>query len=513
VVSGEARAVRRSEATVDAPQQASSAVTDELFYRPAVELAGLVRRRELSPVELVDRLFERIARLDPAIGAYATLAHDQARRDAHQAERLVLRGDALGPLHGVPISVKDNLETAGLRTTYGSRLFAEHVPIEDAVSVERLKAAGAIVVGKTNLPELASKSITDSPLFGDTRNPWAPDRVAGGSSGGAAAAVAAGLGPLALGTDASGSIRIPAACCGVLGLKPTAGRVPQHPNQNPWEIASQVGPLARVTADLDLALRLIGGPDPRDPISLPPIPESWDLPLDSLVRPWRFAWSSTLGFARVEPEVLTITGRLAKHLAVVGSVNDVALDLSAACEAQPTLSAARRVVDLATMVDVDRDEIDARLADVLRTGRALPAARLAEATTHRARAYAAVEALFREYDFLVTPTLAAPPFAVGLAMPPLIAGVAPTASSEWHPFTFPFNLTGHPAIAIPAGWTEDGLPVGLQVVGRRFADRELLAVARHVERSQPWADRRPPLDARSRHAPAAAGSPSRRGRP
>jgi Asp-tRNA(Asn)/Glu-tRNA(Gln) amidotransferase A subunit family amidase len=473
-------------------------MTRDLFFRSAVELAALVRERQLSPVELIDALLARIDALDPALGAFGTVAYEQARSHARLAEAAVLRGDALGPLHGVPVSIKDNLETAGLRTTYGSAVFAEHVPTEDAVAVARLKVAGAIVVGKTNLPEFASKSITDSPLFGDARNPWALDRVAGGSSGGAAAAVAAGLGPLAIGTDASGSIRIPAACCGVLGLKPTAGRVPQYPNQNPWEIASQVGPLARVAADLDLALRVIGGPDPRDPISLPPIPEAWDAPLDSLVRPWRFAWNTTLGFARVDADVLRITGALVERLAGSGSVEEVALDLTAARDAQPPLSAVRRTVDLANLVHPDLDPIDARLADVLRTGRATPGARLAEATTHRAQAYAAVEALFRQHDFLVTPTLTAPPFSVGLAMPETVAGSPAMSSLEWHPFTFPFNLTGHPAISIPAGWTDDGLPVGIQVVGRRFADRDLLAVARYVERVQPWAHRRPPLDVSER---------------
>src|SRR5215212_2236031 len=258
---------------------------DDLLYAPAVELAARIRQRQLSPVELIDGLFERIARVDPGLGAYCTLAADEARREARRAESAVMRGDALGPLHGVPVSVKDNLETAGLRTTYGSHLFAEHVPDEDAVCVARLKAAGAIVVGKTSLPEFANKAICDSPLFGPTRNPWALDRVAGGSSGGAAAAVAAGLGPIAIGTDASGSIRIPAACCGVLGLKPTAGRVPQFPNPNPWEIASQVGPLARTAADVDLLLRVLSGPDERDPLSLPPIAERWDVELDDLIRP------------------------------------------------------------------------------------------------------------------------------------------------------------------------------------------------------------------------------------
>jgi amidase len=487
-------------------------VTEDLLFRPAVELAALVRARQVSPVELIERLFARIALVDAAIGAFCTLAHDHARLDAQRAESAVMRGDTLGPLQGIPVSIKDNLETAGLRTTCGSRLFAGHIPSEDAVSVSRLRAAGAIVVGKTNLPEFASKSITDSPLFGDTRNPWAPDRVAGGSSGGAAAAVAAGLGPLAIGTDASGSIRIPAACCGVLGLKPTAGRVPQYPNENPWEIASQVGPLARVAADVDLALSIISGPDSRDPLSLPSIPEAWDTPLDTLIRPWTFAWSPTLGFARVDPEILRIVGALVERLAEAGSVDEVALDLSPAREAQAPLSAVRRTIDLARLVDPDRDQIDARLADVLRTGRATPGARLAEATAHRARAYAAVEAVLSGHDFLVTPTLTAPPFAVGRAMPERIAGEPVASALEWHPFTFPFNLTGHPAISIPAGWTDDGLPVGVQVVGRRFADRELLAVARYVERVQPWADRRPALPDRAQHG-GPAGLASTRAEP
>jgi len=477
-------------------------MTDGHFFLSAVELAARIRQRELSPVELIDGLFERIARIDPGIGAYCTLAHDQAREAARQAEAAVVHGDVLGLLHGVPVSIKDNLETAGLRTTFASRLFAEHVPDEDAVSVARLKVAGAIVVGKTNLPEFASKSITDSPMFGPTRNPWATDRVAGGSSGGAAAAVAVGLGPLALGTDASGSIRIPASCCGVLGLKTTAGRVPQYPNQNPWEIASQVGPLARTAADLDLALRIISGPDDRDPISLPPIDEAWDRPLDDLMRPWRFAWSGTLGFARVDADVLAICAASATRLAEVSarSLDAVEIDLSGALLAQQGLSPARRVVDLTNILDPEHDDVDARLAGILRAGQATPIGSLAPATAHRAQVFAAVQRLLREYDFLVTPTLAAPPFAVGRQAPALIDGVPPASALEWHPFTFPFNLTGHPAISIPAGWTDDGLPVGLQIVGRRFADRDLLAVARLVEQIQPWANRRPMLHASRQNA-------------
>ncbi len=293
---------------------------DEDFFLSAAELASRIRRREVSPVELVDALFERIARIDTQLHAYCTLAPDQARLAARTAEADLLHGKPVGPLHGVPVCVKDNLETAGIRTTYGSRLFEQFIPAEDAVAVARLKKAGAIVMGKTSLPEFAAKSVTDPPLFGHTRNPWATDRVAGGSSGGTAAAIAAGLAPAGLGNDAAGSIRIPAACCGIAGLKPSAGRVPQYPSANPWEIASQTGPMARAVGDLDLLLRSMAGPDERDPLSLPALPGEESTSLEELVRPWRIAWSPDLGFARVDPEVLEVASDAVQDLSSAGTV-------------------------------------------------------------------------------------------------------------------------------------------------------------------------------------------------
>src|SRR5437867_9558895 len=221
-------------------------------FLSAGDLADRIRRRELSPVEVVDAFLARIDAIDRHLHAYCTVARDSARAAARAAEAALVRRDPLGLLHGVPVSIKDNIETAGIRTTYGSRAFEHFVPAEDAVVVERLKAAGAIVLGKTSLPEFAAKGVTDPPLFGHTRNPWALDRVPGGSSGGAGAAGAAGLGPIAMGNDAAGSVRLPASFCGVAGLKPTWGRIPYYPNPHPWEIASQNGPLTRTVADLDL---------------------------------------------------------------------------------------------------------------------------------------------------------------------------------------------------------------------------------------------------------------------
>lgn len=469
----------------------TSMIDEETFFLSAGELAACVRRRDVSPVEIVDGLFERIQAVDESINAYCTLAEESARAAARNAEDL-LRSDALlGPLFGVPVSIKDNIETAGIRTTYGSRVFEHFVPTEDAVCVERLRDAGAIVVGKTSLSEFAAKGVVDPSLFGHTRNPWALSRTVGGSSGGAAAAVAAGLGPLAIGNDQAGSIRIPAAFCGVAGLKPTGGRIPFYPSDNLWDTVFHVGPIARVVADLDLALRVMEGPDSRDPMSQRPPAEDWHRPLDELVRPWRIAWSPDLGFGDVDPDVRAVCLEAFEDLAIAGSGDAPAVDLSDALEAYAVLISMRRAASMGEVIDEWAPLMDPFVVDYVRSGLPMTSRDLGRGIGRRNALYAAVEAIFEEFDLLVTPTVAVTAFEIGQDNPATVNGKPLESWRDWMCFTFPFNLTGHPAATVPAGWTDDGLPVGLQVVGPRWADRQVLAACRFLETVRPWAHRRP----------------------
>lgn len=484
-------------------------IDEETFFLSAAELAGHIRRREVSPVELVDALFERIDTVDRSINAYCTLSQETARASAHHAEKLVASGALVGPLIGVPVSIKDNIETAGIRTTYGSRVFEHFVPAEDAVCVSRLKRAGAVVVGKTSMSEFAAKGVVDPQLFGHTRNPWALSRVVGGSSGGAAAAVAAGLGPLAIGNDQAGSIRVPAAFCGVAGFKPTGGRVPFYPSDNLWDTVFHVGPMARAVGDLDLALQVLEGPDPRDPMSqLPPV-EDWDRPLDELIRPWRFAWSPDVGFGDADADVRAMCLDAFEQLVTAGSGHAPAVDLSDALEAYTILISMRRAASMAEVIEDWAPLMDPVVADYIRSGLPMGSRELGLGIRRRNALYASVEAIFEDFDLLVTPTVAVTAFEIGQNNPATVNGKPLRSWRHWMCFTFPFNLTGHPAATVPAGWTDDGLPVGLQIVGPRWADRRVLAACRYLETVRPWAHRRPPAVTRAQAFTVASGDDAR----
>lgn len=459
-----------------------------MFYEPAARLAARIRQRDISPIELTQALLDRIG--DSQLNAYCTLA-DDALDAARQAEMLVTSGDSdvtSTPLLGVPVSVKDNIETAGLRTTYGSKVFADHVPEADAVSVARLRAAGAVIIGKTTLPEFAAKGVVDSPLLGITRNPWDPSKVVGGSSGGAAAAVAAGLGPLALGNDQAGSVRMPAAFCGVAGLKPTGGRIPFAPNLYPWDQLFHVGVIARAIDDLALALGVLEGPHPDDPMSLPTL-ES--LPASFSRRP-RAAWSHNVGFARIEPEVLDIVCSALAAFDGLAEVCEVDVDLSAAVAAYEILVPFKRAVEIGHHLDEWTDMMDPEVVAYVKLGQSMDVDRVRAGLDARTDVYNEIERVLQQHDVIITPTLSVPAFEIGLTGPREIDGLPTTSFRDWFPYTYPFNLSGHPAITLPAGLTAGGLPVGIQIVGRRFDDRAVLAIAREFESARPWAQIRPP---------------------
>ncbi|MBI4242288.1 MAG: amidase [Candidatus Rokubacteria bacterium] len=467
---------------------------EELCFMPATEVAEAIRSRKLSPVEVTTAILTRIEQVNPKVNAYCTIVAEAALADTKQAESAVMQGRPLGPLHGVPISFKDLTPTAGIRTTFGSKIFEHHVPPEDAVVVERARRAGAIILGKTNTPEFGCKGVTDNRIFGYTRNPWNLDRIAGGSSGGAAAALAAGLGPLAEGSDLAGSIRVPASCCGVVGLKPSIGRIPRYPAVNGWTTFSVLGPMARTVGDAALLLSVLAGPDDRDPQSLPATGEDFARAAEGEIRGLRVAWSPDLGYATVDPEVRRLCEAAAKTFSGLGATveeahpgfdNPEALFLD--------LSAGLRVAAYSSYLAEWREQMDPFLVNRIVRGQNLTAVDYEKATHRRTALWQVVRKFFERYDLLLTPTIAAPPFPIGSNVPPDIAGKPLDSPLAWMAFTYPFSLTGQPAISVPCGWTAEGLPVGLQIVGRRFADATVLRAAAAFETASPRAHRRPNL--------------------
>jgi Asp-tRNA(Asn)/Glu-tRNA(Gln) amidotransferase A subunit family amidase len=465
---------------------------DDLCWRSALELAGLIRDRQVSPVEVVDAVLARIEDVNPRLNAFCTVAADEAREAAAAAEVTVMMGEELGPLHGVPVSVKDLVFTRRMATTGGSRLFADHVPEEDAVCVERLRAAGAILLGKTTTSEFGHKAVTESPLHGITRNPWRPELTPGGSSGGSAVAVATGLGPLAIGTDGGGSIRVPAAFCGVYGLKPSFGRVPQFPGFPGWETLSHTGPLTRTVRDAALMLGVIAGPDDRDRWSLPAESGSFLDACEAGLAGLSVAWSPDLAHAFVDPDVARVCEDAAARFESLGChVEVVTPGWDNPEEIFRVMAAAEFYGAWGDRLAADAPRMDRSLVAFLRYGETIDASRYLAAARRRHEFWTEVQRFLARFDLLITPAVAVPPFPVGRPGVNEIQGraVSPLA---WIPFAFPFNLTGQPAASVPAGFTESGLPVGLQIVGRRHADRTVLAASAAFEAASPWADRRPP---------------------
>jgi aspartyl-tRNA(Asn)/glutamyl-tRNA(Gln) amidotransferase subunit A len=464
----------------------------DLCWLSAVELAAAIRRRKVSPVEAVDAVLSRVE-ATKVLNAFVTLDAEGARRAARAAERALTRRSAtLGPLHGVPFSVKDLIITKGMRTTFGTPLHRDNVPSEDAPAVARMKAAGGILLGKTNTPTFGWVGVTDNLVFGLTRNPWNLDRTPGGSSGGAGAAVAAGLGPLALGTDGGGSIRKPAAFCGIVGHKPSFGRVPVYPASAAWSL-SHVGPMTRTVKDAALMMNVCAGPDERDPYSLPADKVDYVKALAGGVKGLRVAYSETLGTApAVDPEVRASVGRAVRAFRELGCrVDTVEPGWPHVWDAWRAIFLGGIAARLAPFLD-RKDDIDAGLLPVIEEALAWGPTRYVQAWFDRLAWWQHPRAFFEKYDLLVTPTATTPAFEHGILYPSVIDGVKVDrhASSA---YTYPFNATGQPAVSVPCGVTRDGLPIGLQIVGRRHDDVTVLRAAAAFEAARPWAGRRPVL--------------------
>ncbi|MCZ2849651.1 amidase [Modestobacter sp. VKM Ac-2978] len=468
---------------------------DELCTRPATELAALVRDREISARELMDAHLDRIERLNPELNAIVTLDADGARAAADAADARLAAGGPVGPLHGLPVAHKDTHATGGMRTTWGSPLHAETVPARDELVVARLRAAGAIRVGKTNVPEFAAGSHTFNTLFGATHNPYRHGLTAGGSSGGAAAALAAGLVPIAEGSDMGGSLRNPAAFCNVVGLRPTPGRVPTHPAAIGWSQLSVQGPMGRTVADVALGLSALAGPDPRVPISLSDPGAPFAAPLPTELTGLRVAWAPDLGGqVPVDPAISAV---LMEQLGVFrdlgATVEEDCPDLAGADEAFGVLRAWLFEASFGDLVREHPDQVKETIRWNAARGAALTGADVGRAEVAHTALFERVVAFFERYDVLLAPTTQVLPFPVEQEYPTEVAGVPQDDYLGWMRSCTLISATGCPALSVPGGFTPDGLPVGLQVIGAPRADRRVLEVGHAFEQATGFGRRRPDL--------------------
>ncbi|KAB1069596.1 amidase family protein [Methylobacterium soli] len=455
----------------------------EFDFMSALELRRLVASRQVSPVELTERALSRAEATQSSLNAFFVLMPDAARAAARQAEAAVMQGGALGLLHGLPVSVKDLIAVAGQPFASGSRAMADNVATVDAPSVERLRQHGAIIIGKTTTSEFGCKPVGDSPLTGITRHPWDLAKTPGGSSAGAAASVAAGITPFAIGTDGGGSLRIPAALTGLVGLKAQFGRVPVWPTSATPTLA-HVGSLARSVADAALLTTAVAGHDPRDPSAVAgPVPDLLGAAQAS-VAGLRVAWSATLGYARPDPEIVEIARASAMALADQGAIVEA---VETVFESDPgDLWTAEFYAGvgtrLRTVLERQRDLLDPAVADVLDAALAQEMRAYYESVFRRYALRDEMSRFFARYDVLLSPTVPVTSLEAGRNLPERLSD---RSLVTWVFYTYPFNLTGQPAASVCAGIAADGMPVGLQIVGRSLGEADVVRVAAAVERTKP----------------------------
>ena len=451
----------------------------------ATEIHRLVATRQISPVAVVEACLDRVARHNPRLNAVVTL-NPSALDEARELERRLARGEAPGPLCGLPVGIKDVTPVAGLRTTYGSPIFADHVPDEDALVVRRLRAAGAIVLGKTNTPEFAAGGNTWNEVFGRTRNPWDPARSAGGSTGGGCAALATGMIALAEGTDLGGSLRIPASFCGVVGLRPSVGLVPTHPAGWVWDTLQVSGPVARTAADLALALQTMAGADPHAPLGAPAGSRDFVEAVRRGPPPGlRIAYCPDIAGIGIDADIEQACRRAALGLTDIGAAVDaIALDLGFARRAFLVL---RGLWFLAWMHQHlgQADRFGVNVGNNVRSGLETSALEIADAEAARGSLWHLFREFFARYDFLLTPTMAVPPFPVEQNYPDTVAGRVMETYVDWIAPTFVLSLTGLPIASVPCGLDGDGMPVGMQIVGRPLGEEAVLALAGAVQARHP----------------------------
>ncbi|UGS37371.1 amidase [Capillimicrobium parvum] len=470
-------------------------MAEDLCFLTALELRDRIRSRDVTPSDVAEAVLERIARIDGDMNAFVVHDPDQVRADARALTDAMADGGELGPLHGVPYSIKELTSIAGLPLTFGLMPLKDNVGTRDAAVYRRMRDAGGLFLGKTNSPESGYYGGTDNHIFGATHNAWRQGLTPGGSSGGAAAAVAAGLGPLAEGSDGAGSVRIPASLNGVVGLKPSIGRIPQTVLAGRHHTWAFHGPITRTVADAGLMMDVVAGPDPEDPLTLPDASGGFLAATERDVSGLRIAWSPDLGFAQVDPEVVEICARAVRAFEELGCT---------IVEADPGWDDPEQAMwegvwlpgfasewEMVDDWEAWRGQVDDDLIDLLHEGAQLPTVRASVAGDARGAHYDRFAAFMADHDLLASPTLASPAFGADEFCPPHLQDEPLRRRLLGWLLTYPYNMTGTPAITVPAGFTGDGRPVGLQLAGGLHADREVLQAAASFERARPWADKWP----------------------
>jgi aspartyl-tRNA(Asn)/glutamyl-tRNA(Gln) amidotransferase subunit A len=470
----------------------------DLLFTPAVKAAALIRSKKLSPVEYVDTILKATDRAQPKLNCFRVVMADEARRNAKKAEEAVMRGDALGPLHGVPIGVKDLLDVKGVPTRHGSAIFADNPPAaDDDILVKRLRSAGAIILGKATSPEFGVKGLTDGPEFGVTRNPWNLERTPGGSSGGSAAAVAAGLGPLSLGTDGAGSVRGPASCSGLVGLKPTLGIVPYDTSRDTFGNNIFAGPLARTITDAAVMHAVMAGPSNKDPWSLGATPQPLSPKLSGEdLSGVRIGYVERMANPRVASDVRTNTRAcLAAWEAMGAAVEEVTETIDWIEYEGRVLYQAGFAVTCAQYLAKWQNQMDPVTLAFMERGAKFTLADFRNAQFARTVLFRKIQSLLERYDFIVSPTNARTALDVthdAANDDVIIDGVKCGITRQgWTSYQYPFNLTGHPAMAVPSGFGDDGLPTSVQIVGKWAHETDVLRLGALLERARPWAQHRP----------------------
>ncbi|MDB5798093.1 MAG: Amidase [Paucimonas sp.] len=466
----------------------------EIFYMSATDLAAAIRSGQLSAREVMAAHLARIEQVNPSTNAIVTLHAEQAMQAAAQADEDQARGLPLGPLHGLPVAHKDLLLTKGMRTTFGSRVHERFIPAKSALAVERQQQAGAISIGKTNTPEFGAGSQTFNAVFGATRNPYDLSLTCGGSSGGSAVALAAGMVPLADGTDMGGSLRCPANYCNVVGLRPSPGRVPQVPASDAWSTLSVTGPMARNVGDLALHLSVMAGFDARDPLAIDGDGARFRAPLARDFKGVRVAWSPDLGGLPVDPRVTAVLQQQRQRFEDLGCiVEDASPDLRDASEIFMTLRALSFELRLGPVMDAHPGVLKDTVVWNIEEGRKLTGPQVARAGKLRSLLFERMNRFMQTYEFLLCPVNQVPPFPVDQAYITAINGVEMENYIAWMASCYAITVTSHPALSLPCGFTDEGLPVGLQIVGRHHDDFGLLQLGHAFEQINPAGLRRPAL--------------------
>lgn len=454
----------------------------ELCDLSAVEMRRLIGAKRVSPVELLESCLARIAAVNPRLNAFVTLAAERARQEAKAAEAAVVRGDALPLLHGLPIGIKDLEETEGIRTTWGSPIYADHVPAQDEGVVAAVRRAGAVVVGKTNVPEFGAGANTTNPVFGPTGNPFDPARICGGSSGGSAVAVATGMVPLATGSDTGGSIRIPAAYCGVVGFRPSAGLIPSEKRALGWNPLPTFGPIARTVADACLLLATMAGHDPRDPLSGPVGPTTLLAPQPVDLARLRVIFSEDLGFAPVDNAIRALFRERTRCFASAFAAFEYRNPpMERANEVFEIMRAVSFVPRYKPFCDQHAERVGPNIKANVEQGLGFNLADVGWAHVEQTKIYREFVRLFQEVDLLICPATSVPPFPVKQLYPTHINGEPLRTYFHWFALTYGLTLTAHPVVVLPCGLDPTGTPFGLQICGPRGADRFVLGAALALE--------------------------------